>query len=268
MESYIFSVSTWVKHFANPRLISNCLFIALAFLFTTVLRHLEISFISKSPFKRTSNKQEKRKDRHIKGNINPTHLPHLKISPILTTTIAATTHIHTQECLHYYFIWLELVCSFQFNSNQFFSTFQTSNKLLVGAIDFGTTYSGWAFSFIHEYRSDPTKATVQNWNSGSGTLVTEKTPTCALIAADGKTLEAFGYGAENKYRDLVEKNQHQDYYYFRRFKMTLDSEVKLLLCKQFRMVASLSSAVCWQMFAYIYFQNKCYINRSNRTYLM
>ena len=114
-----------------------------------------------------------------------------------------------------------------------------SDKLLVCAIDFGTTYSGWAFSFTHEYKSNPTKATVRHWNSGSGNLVTEKTATCALIAADGKTLVAFGYDAENKYKELAEKNEHRDFYYFRRFKMALNTKVKLFLCKLFSVVASL-----------------------------
>ena len=95
----------------------------------------------------------------------------------------------------------------------------------MGAIDFGTTFSGWAYSFLHEYQSDPAKTYVKQWNSGSGTLVTEKTPTCALISPDGQTLEKFGYEAENKYRDLVEQDRHREYYYFRRFKMSLNKEV-------------------------------------------
>ena len=96
----------------------------------------------------------------------------------------------------------------------------------MGAIDFGTTFSGWAYSFMHDFKSDATNAKVKHWISGSGALVTEKTPTCALISPDGKTLEEFGYDAENKYRDLVEKGQHWDYYYFRKFKMKLNKEVK------------------------------------------
>ena len=101
----------------------------------------------------------------------------------------------------------------------------SSKALVVGAIDFGTTNSGWAYSFVHEFKSEPAKANVRQWNSGSGTLVTEKTPTCALISPDGKTLEGFGYEAENKYKDLVEQDDHRDYYYFRRFKMSLNKEV-------------------------------------------
>ncbi|XP_060574862.1 heat shock 70 kDa protein 12B-like isoform X2 [Ruditapes philippinarum] len=99
-----------------------------------------------------------------------------------------------------------------------------TRDLLVGAIDFGTTYSGWAFSFLHDFQADPTKATVKQWFS-SGTLVTEKAPTCLLIKSDGKTLEAFGYDAENQYRELADNEMHEKYYYFRRFKMALNKKL-------------------------------------------
>lgn len=95
-----------------------------------------------------------------------------------------------------------------------------TKNLLVGAIDFGTTFSGWAYSFDHDFELDPTKGYVKQWHSG-GTLVTEKTPTCLLVKPDGKTLEAFGYDAENKYRELTDEGLHKEYFYFRRFKMLL-----------------------------------------------
>ena len=100
----------------------------------------------------------------------------------------------------------------------------TAGKFLVCAIDFGTTYSGWASSFMHEYQSDPTKVSQRRWYSASETLSTAKTPTCALIAPDGKTLVAFGYDAENKYQKLAEQGEHENYYYLRRFKMALAKE--------------------------------------------
>ena len=96
---------------------------------------------------------------------------------------------------------------------------------MVCAIDFGTTYSGWAYSFKHEYKSDPLKENVQLWHSGSSPA-TEKTPTVALISPDGKSLVAFGYEAENKYKELVENEEHREYYYFRRFKMALNKDVR------------------------------------------
>ncbi|XP_052778299.1 heat shock 70 kDa protein 12B-like [Mya arenaria] len=92
-------------------------------------------------------------------------------------------------------------------------------SLLVASIDFGTTYSGWAFSFRHEFESDPTKVSAKNWSGGQ--LVSQKGPTCVLIRPDGKTLEEFGYEAENKYAELAMDECHKPWYYFRRFKMKL-----------------------------------------------
>ncbi|XP_069131145.1 heat shock 70 kDa protein 12B-like isoform X1 [Argopecten irradians] len=98
------------------------------------------------------------------------------------------------------------------------------DRLVVAAIDFGTTYSGYAFSFRDDYQKDPLKIQLnQQWNSGS--VVSEKTPTCLLLDPDKKFL-AFGYEAENEYSQLIEDSEDDDrmyenYYYFRRFKMSL-----------------------------------------------
>jgi hypothetical protein len=37
------------------------------------------------------------------------------------------------------------------------------NRLVVAALDFGTTYSSWAFSLTHEYQRDPIKVTAKQW---------------------------------------------------------------------------------------------------------
>ncbi|KAL3878672.1 hypothetical protein ACJMK2_031003 [Sinanodonta woodiana] len=92
-------------------------------------------------------------------------------------------------------------------------------KVIVAAIDFGTTYSGYAFSFKHEYDKDPTKiSTNQAWNSGS--LVSFKQPTCVLCNPK-REFDSFGYEAENKYTSLAEDKDHKKWYFFRRFKMVL-----------------------------------------------
>ncbi|XP_060607561.1 heat shock 70 kDa protein 12A-like [Ruditapes philippinarum] len=93
------------------------------------------------------------------------------------------------------------------------------NSLLVAAIDFGTTYSGWAFSFKHEFERDATKVSAKNWTGGQ--LVSLKGPTCALIEPDGVTLHSFGYEAESKYADLACDGEHGGWYFFKRFKMNL-----------------------------------------------
>lgn len=100
------------------------------------------------------------------------------------------------------------------------------DKLVVAAIDFGTTYSGYAFSFKHEYEKECTKVSSNNWTAGSRALVSLKTPTTLLLKPD-KTFEAFGYEAEDRYADLALDEEHGDWYYFRRFKMMLFEKIGL-----------------------------------------
>ncbi|XP_052778673.1 heat shock 70 kDa protein 12A-like [Mya arenaria] len=92
-----------------------------------------------------------------------------------------------------------------------------SKHLLVAAIDFGTTYSSWAFSFRYDYDSDPTKVSAKQWQGHESS----KGPTCVLIKPDGKTLHSFAFDAEAKYAELIEENEHKDWYFFKRFKMML-----------------------------------------------
>ena len=91
-----------------------------------------------------------------------------------------------------------------------------SRKLMVCAIDFGTTYSGYAYSM----NNDPRKIFCDHWNSGTSTLISYKTPTTVLLDAKQEFL-AFGYEAERMYLDLVEEEEDNNLYYFRRFKMIL-----------------------------------------------
>jgi hypothetical protein len=101
-----------------------------------------------------------------------------------------------------------------------------AGNILVGSIDFGTTYSGWAVMFSNEFESEPTKEFVRQWQSGSS-IITEKTPTVVLIKPGGNKLEAFGYDAENRYKELIEHEEHEGYYmyYFQRFKMKLHKQL-------------------------------------------
>ncbi|OWF52545.1 heat shock 70 kDa protein 12A-like [Mizuhopecten yessoensis] len=97
----------------------------------------------------------------------------------------------------------------------------TSDKLLVAAIDFGTTYSGYAFSTTAEYKDNPLKIhSNQAWVAGGKSLLSLKTPTCLLLDKNEK-LVSFGYEAENTYSDLLMDDKAADYYYFQRFKMKL-----------------------------------------------
>lgn len=93
-----------------------------------------------------------------------------------------------------------------------------NKKLLVAAIDFGITMSGYGFSFSHDYMRDPLQISTQTWETGLGNTISLKTPTCVLLSPQQEFM-AFGYEAEDKYRCLDEN--HHDYYFFEGFKMLL-----------------------------------------------
>ncbi|KAJ8297818.1 hypothetical protein KUTeg_024349 [Tegillarca granosa] len=95
------------------------------------------------------------------------------------------------------------------------------NKMVVVAIDFGTTYSGYAFSLTSQFCSDNMKiCTNTAWIAGSGGLMSYKAPTCVLLDKD-KQFQAFGYEAEDRYAELAIENKHHDVYFFKKFKMLL-----------------------------------------------
>ena len=92
----------------------------------------------------------------------------------------------------------------------------TCNKLFVAAIDFGTTYSGYAFSAKSEW----TKVQTNIWPSSN--QMSSKTPTALLLKPD-ESFHSFGYDAEKAYAELAEEgeDEYKDFYYFHRFKMLL-----------------------------------------------
>lgn len=93
---------------------------------------------------------------------------------------------------------------------------------IVAAIDFGTTFSGYAYSFTDECDKIYTN---KNWGQTQGFLL-HKTPTCLLLRPDGQ-FEAFGFEAVSKYNDLTEE-EADEYFHFDRFKMKLfDNKVNI-----------------------------------------
>ena len=95
---------------------------------------------------------------------------------------------------------------------------QASSSLLVAAIDFGTTYSGAAVSFHHEYIENPTR--IYALKIGDPRL-SMKTKTCILVKPDGQTCYKFGDAAESYYYEQLDETERQKWYYFSRFKMEL-----------------------------------------------
>lgn len=68
-------------------------------------------------------------------------------------------------------------------------TKQPPGHFVVVAIDFGTTFSGYAFSFSQEPNSIHM---MRKWEGGDPGLINQKTPTCLLLEPDG-TFHSFGF---------------------------------------------------------------------------
>ncbi|XP_063413528.1 uncharacterized protein LOC134695956 [Mytilus trossulus] len=97
------------------------------------------------------------------------------------------------------------------------------NSPVVAAIDFGTTYSGFAFS----HKRQNAKIITKQWQSTSGTgLESFKTPTSILLDPENKFC-AFGYEAEEKYDNLSSTGDHKRWHFFKHFKMKLHSSETL-----------------------------------------
>ena len=103
---------------------------------------------------------------------------------------------------------------------------ESSSYIAVAAIDFGTTYSGFAFAFNHKKGKGGihmNKAWGPDQGGGGATL---KTPTSLLLRPDGQ-FDSFGYEADEKYANFACREERA-YLYFKQFKMTLHkSEVRL-----------------------------------------
>lgn len=104
------------------------------------------------------------------------------------------------------------------------------DKLLVAAIDFGTTHSGYAYSLKHDYKKDPLKiSTKSNWMAAYSCLETPKVPTCVLLSPRQEFM-AFGYEAEDLYSELALDEKHYGYYFFKGFKMVLFKKGVSTIC--------------------------------------
>lgn len=101
-------------------------------------------------------------------------------------------------------------------------TEKTEVEKIVAAIDFGTTYSGFAFSLP---RSSDSEVILQKWvpNTADKSDASLKTPT-SLLLDDKNDFVAFGFDAEEKYKELVEDEKHEHFRFFKNFKMKLHRE--------------------------------------------
>ena len=89
--------------------------------------------------------------------------------------------------------------------------------IAVVAIDFGTTFSGFAFAFNNKEGGKSIHMSKERGtDQGYSTM---KTPTCLLLNLD-QSFNSFGYEAKDKFADLEEEEARQ-YFYFESFKMIL-----------------------------------------------
>ncbi|KAM9331512.1 heat shock 70 kDa protein 12B [Gastrophryne carolinensis] len=95
---------------------------------------------------------------------------------------------------------------------------------VVVAIDFGTTSSGYAFSFC----KDPEAIhMMRKWEGGDPGVAHQKTPTSLLLTPE-KTFHSFGYTARDFYHDL-DPEEARDWLYFEKFKMKIHSTSDLTM---------------------------------------
>jgi len=93
----------------------------------------------------------------------------------------------------------------------------SSKFMAVVAIDFGTTYSGFAFSFNDEIAEGGIHMN-RDWGNEEGHS-TLKTPTSILLRPN-KEFDSFGYHADDRYVHFT-YGEEKKYYYLKHFKMEL-----------------------------------------------
>ena len=99
------------------------------------------------------------------------------------------------------------------------------NVLAVAAIDFGSSLSGFAFSFV----SHPHNIRMRrDWGCNVGIACSSKTPTCLLLKQNGEF--EFGFEAQET-MSALEEDQLDTVEFYERFKMHLYN-VKVCLSKQ------------------------------------
>uniref|UniRef100_A0AAR2JBH8 Heat shock protein 12A n=1 Tax=Pygocentrus nattereri TaxID=42514 RepID=A0AAR2JBH8_PYGNA len=94
--------------------------------------------------------------------------------------------------------------------------------IVVVAIDFGTTSSGYAYAFTKEPECIHT---MRRWEGGDPGVSNQKTPTTILLAPE-KKFHSFGYAARDFYHDL-DPTESKQWLYLEKFKMKLHTTAEL-----------------------------------------
>ena len=98
---------------------------------------------------------------------------------------------------------------------------------VVVAIDFGTTFSGYAFSFMTDHHSDHHPIHImRKWEGGDPGVNNQKAPTIILLTPN-QDFHTFGFTARDFYHNL-DATESAKWLYFDKFKMALHNMVWFL----------------------------------------
>ncbi|XP_077157425.1 heat shock 70 kDa protein 12B isoform X2 [Paroedura picta] len=115
---------------------------------------------------------------------------------------------------------------------------------VVVAIDFGTTSSGYAFSFAN----DPEAIhMMRKWEGGDPGVANQKTPTSLLLTPEG-SFHSFGYTARDYYHDL-DPEEARGWLYLEKFKMKIHSTSDLTMKTELEAVNG-KKVLAWEVFAH------------------
>uniref|UniRef100_A0A672GTE7 Heat shock 70 kDa protein 12B-like n=1 Tax=Salarias fasciatus TaxID=181472 RepID=A0A672GTE7_SALFA len=95
---------------------------------------------------------------------------------------------------------------------------------VVVAIDFGTTSSGYAFSFTQDSEAIHM---MKRWEGGDPGVANQKSPTCLLLTPEVR-FHSFGFAARDFYHDL-DPEEARHWLYFDKFKMKIHSTSDLTM---------------------------------------
>lgn len=106
------------------------------------------------------------------------------------------------------------------------SSDRRGDRLVVAAIDVGTTFSGYAFSMRSDFESNPLQIRTNDWSAEGVHSSEMKAPSVLLLNPD-LSFNSFGYRAQYTYSDLLEDDSDNaaKHFYVKNFKMQLHNRV-------------------------------------------
>ena len=132
-----------------------------------------------------------------------------------------------------------------YESGQVLQEGDSSRPFVVVAIDFGTTFSGYAFSFMHEQHSEHHPIHImRKWEGGDPGVNNQKTPTIILLTPN-QDFHTFGFTARDFYHNL-DVTEASKWLYFDKFKMALHNMVSHSF--HFRSFSYLKKNFCCSIF--------------------